>query len=84
MGTFLQILGKVWIIAAVAVVLNGYGATWYFHGFSSFGELLSPFNIGNWLAIILALLPGILLVQLGGRIKARHARDFKKSPPAPH
>jgi hypothetical protein len=46
MGKFLRIVGKVWCVAAVVVMLIGYAATWYFHGFWAFVDTLpGPFNV---------------------------------------
>jgi hypothetical protein len=80
-GKFLRIVGKVWCVGAVIVMLFGYGATWYFHGFGAFVETLpSPFNIANFIATMLALAPGIALIMLGNRIEARRASKESRPP----
>jgi hypothetical protein len=58
-----RVLGKVWIGLAFVVVLIGYAGTFMKRGFWALQELVNPFNIGNYIAVIITFLPGFLMLM---------------------
>ena len=58
-------LGWIWLTIAVALILLGYGMIAYEDGLGRLQAILSPFNVINWIAVIVTLLPGWGLLQLG-------------------
>ena len=64
-GKCLVWLGNGLIGLAFLVVLTGIVSGWYMHGFSWVRETLSPFNLWNFIATMIVLLPG-LCVRFGG------------------
>lgn len=69
MTRLLRAVGKLWIAAAFAVILIGYGSIWFFKGFSALLEVLSPWNVVNLIAVALTFAPGIVLLKLADRIE---------------
>lgn len=55
-------LGMAWIYLACFVMLIGYGAVVYQNGFMALVEMLSPYNIANYIVVVLTLAPGIWAV----------------------
>jgi hypothetical protein len=55
----LKVFGRVWMTLATIVILIGIAGTWMKGGFSAVQELMSPFNVVNYLAIFITLAPGI-------------------------
>jgi hypothetical protein len=49
----------VWLTLGSILILMGIAGTWMKGGFSAVQELLNPFNVIGYLAIILTLAPGI-------------------------
>lgn len=45
-----KMLGYGWLVLAVILILMGIAGVWIKEGFSGVQELLSPFNIINWLS----------------------------------
>jgi hypothetical protein len=44
-------------------------------GFAALQTMLSPFNLWNFVAVVLTLAPGFLLIRLGDWIMARRPRQ---------
>ena len=55
----LKVFGYVWLTAAGLLILAGIAGVWMEEGFSAIQDLLSPFNIVNWIVTLLTLAPGI-------------------------
>jgi hypothetical protein len=71
-GRALIVIGKAWLYLAAMVILLGYASILYFEGWGQLQQILSPFNLRNWLSVGITLLPGIGLVGLGAKLnKAR-------------
>ena len=74
MASTLILLGKAWLWGAAALTLLAYG----FWQMEKSGVL----SLSNGLEVFLVLLPGILLLILGRRLRARHEkfiRNFAES-----
>jgi hypothetical protein len=69
-----RILGFVWIGLAGAIVLFGYAMIWYMRGFGALQEVLSPFNLINYISVLLTFAPGFGLLVLGDWLERRRGR----------
>ena len=65
----LKALAYVWLSAATVLILAGYYGVWMKGGFSAVQELLSPFNVVNWLVTILTLAPGFVALAWANKLK---------------
>src|SRR5262249_58225813 len=63
-ATVVRVIGIVWLVLAGLIIAIGYASTLYWDGVRRLMEIASPFNLWNWLAIILTVGPGLLLLQL--------------------
>jgi hypothetical protein len=57
-------------LAAAFIALN-YVAIIYFEGWSKYQEIANPYNLINFVAVMLTLLPGIGLLQLSEYLQRR-------------
>ncbi len=57
-----RLLGKVWLGLGGTALAVGTAATWYFHGWRAYQDLMSPSNVGHVITVVIALGPGLLLV----------------------
>jgi hypothetical protein len=58
----LKILGYILLYTGVALIAFGILSIWWFEGFGAAQEVLSPFNVINYIATALTLAPGFLLI----------------------
>ncbi len=77
LARILNIAGNIWLALALAAILIGYigiviGEDTIWHGVKKLISILSPFNISNYIAIFLTLVPGIIMKTLANRIKKKH------------
>ena len=63
MRTFFKYLGYVWIICAAIVIALGSIGIFMDKGFSGIADLYNPFNVINYIAVMVTFLPGFLLIQ---------------------
>ena len=64
--------GYVWLVLAGAVVLAGIIGVWVFQGFRAMTALMSPFNVINYLAILVTLVaPGLLALMWADKLDRR-------------
>ena len=49
----------IWLTAAVLLILAGIVGTWMKGGLSAVQDLMSPFNVVNYIVTIITLAPGI-------------------------
>jgi len=61
-------IGNIWLILACLLIIIGYIAIVIIQGWSKLQDILSPFNIWNFLAVVITLAPGIGLKLLAKRI----------------
>ena len=67
----LKAFAYVWLAAAVLLILAGIVGTWMKGGFSAVQELMSPFNITNYIAIVITLAPGLGALAWADRLQAK-------------
>ena len=67
----------VWLCLAGSVIFASYIFIWYKHGFGKVQELLSPFNVVNYVVTIITLSPGIGAYMLAERLEQRSSPDAR-------
>jgi hypothetical protein len=71
MAKTLIVLGKAWLWAAAALTLLAYAYVWWTEGFWQM-EKSGMLSFSNALEVFAVLAPGILLLIVGRRLRARH------------
>ncbi|MGE3153691.1 MAG: hypothetical protein AB7G48_13255 [Nitrospiraceae bacterium] len=66
-----KVLGYVWLVLAGLLILVGIVGVWMKEGFSGVQDLLSPFNVANYVVTIITLAPGIGLLMLSDKLQAK-------------
>ena len=67
----LKVFGYIWLTAVGLLILAGAAGTWREGGFSAVQELLSLFNIVNWLVTVITLAPGFGALTWAKKLKTR-------------
>ena len=57
-------LGYILLYSAAAVVLGSLIMIWVNEGFSAVQEIMNPYNVVNFIATVLVLLPGLGMIKL--------------------
>ena len=55
----LKIFGYAWVVVGVIAIAIGIAGVWMKGGFSAVQDLMSPFNILNWVVMAITLGPGL-------------------------
>jgi len=74
MGKFVKVVGYALLFAGALFILAGYIGAYLKEGFAGVQDLLSPFNVWNFAAVILTLAPGAALVWLGDWLIGRRQK----------
>jgi len=69
----LKIFGYIWVTLAAVLILVGIVGVWMKGGFSAVQELLSPFNIVNWIVMVITLAPGIAALMWAEKLSQKQA-----------
>ena len=64
----LRICGLVWVYLAAAIILLSYGFILVQSGIWEFWRIVSPWNIWNWIAVLLTVSPGFFLIWLAEKL----------------
>ena len=64
--------GYIWLTGAVLLILAGIAGTWMKGGFSAVQDLLSPFNVVNWVFTVITLAPGLGALAWAEKLKAKN------------
>lgn len=67
----LKVFGYFWLALTCILIFAGIIGVWIENGFSSVLELLSPFNLWNWLATIITLAPAIGAFMLAEKLQRK-------------
>jgi len=67
----LKILGFTWLILAAILILIGIIGVWRAGGFGAVLDLLSPFNVANYIATALTLAPGMALLAVSDKLERK-------------
>jgi hypothetical protein len=68
----LKVFGYIWITLGVVLILIGIVGTWMKGGFSAVQGLMSPFNVINWLFMVITLAPGLGALIWAEKLKNKH------------
>ncbi|MCP4297961.1 MAG: hypothetical protein GY786_20425 [Proteobacteria bacterium] len=63
-ATYCKVLGYVWLVATGLLILLGISNVWMKEGFTGVQDLLSPYNAVNYIAMVIVVVPGIVLLKL--------------------
>ena len=66
-----RILGWTWIVASILVIIVGLAMTLFKEGLGALWDTLSSQNVANSIGLVLALAPGLVLLQLAEAIQQR-------------
>jgi len=55
----LRVFSIIWFVLAGLFIALNLISIWYFQGFGKLQEIMSPFNVINYIAIVITLSPGI-------------------------
>jgi len=69
--TYCKVLGYVWLVATGLLILVGISNVWMKEGLSGVQELLSPSNAVNYIAMAIAVIPGIVLLKLSENFRSK-------------
>jgi hypothetical protein len=73
----LRAFGYVWLALAGLMIIVGIIGVWMKDGFGGVQQLLSPFNVVNWLVTMVTLAPGIGALAWADKLEARRRRGTK-------
>ncbi len=63
-ATYCKVLGYIWLVVTGLIIVVGIAVVWTKEGLSGVQYLLSPSNVANYIAMAIALIPGIVLLKL--------------------
>ncbi len=70
-ATYCKVIGYVWLVVTGLLIVIGIGVVWTREGLSGVQYLLSPSNVVNYIAMAIALIPGIVLLKLSGSLQRK-------------
>ena len=70
-ATTCKVLGYIWLVLAGLLILAGTIGVWMKEGFSGVQDLLSPFNVANYIVMAITLAPGIGLLMLSNKLRSK-------------
>ncbi len=70
-AAYCKALGYIWLMVTGILILVGIGGIWMKEGFSGVQDLLSPSNVVNYIAMAIALIPGIVLLKLSKSLQRK-------------
>ena len=76
-ATVSKIIGYIWLVLAGPLILVGIYGVWMKEGFSGVQNLMSPFNVTNYIVMIITLAPGIGLLVLSEKLKTKFMQESK-------
>lgn len=68
----LKVFGYIWLTGAVLLILAGIVGTWMKGGFSAVQDLLSPFNVLNWVITVITLAPGLGALAWAEKLRTKN------------
>lgn len=69
----LKTFGYIWLTGAALLILAGIAGTWMKGGFSAVQDLLSPFNVVNWVVTVITVAPGLGALAWAEKLKVRNS-----------
>jgi hypothetical protein len=74
MAKVVRYAGSVWVALAMILILASYAMIVWHDGWWRLTEILSPYNIWNFAAVVITLSPGLGLLWLADWIEKRNPR----------
>lgn len=68
----LKVFAYIWLTAAVLLIFAGIAGTWMKDGFSAVQDLLSPFNVVNWVVTVITVAPGLGALAWAEKLKTKN------------
>ena len=68
---YCKVVGYVWLVATGLLILVGISNVWMKEGFSGVQDLLSPYNAVNYIAMVIVVVPGIVLLKLSENFRRK-------------
>jgi hypothetical protein len=72
----LRMIGMILTFLGLALISIGYASILYNKGFFALRDIMSPFNLWNWIAVLITLAPGIFFLQWSEKIKEKKLREY--------
>lgn len=60
---------KVWLVLAGLFIGGNLVSVWYFEGFSKVQEIISPFNVMNFIVVFITVAPGMAAHMLAEHLE---------------
>ncbi len=70
-ATYCKVLGYVWLVATGLLILVGISNVWMKEGFSGVQDMLSLSNAVNYIAMAIAVIPGVVLLKLSENLRSK-------------
>jgi hypothetical protein len=67
----LKIFGYIWLAGASLLIIVGIIGVWMKKGFSGVQELLSSYNVVNWLVTVITLAPGLGVLMWANKLEEK-------------
>ncbi len=70
-ATYCKVIGYIWLVVTGLLIVVGIVLVWMREGFSGVQNLLSLSNVVNYIAMAIALIPGIVLLKLSESLQRK-------------
>ncbi len=70
-ATVSKVLGYIWLMFASLLISVGIVGVWMKEGFSGVQDLMSPYNVTNYIVTVITLSPGIGLLMLSEKLQSK-------------
>lgn len=77
MARLCRVLGTVWLFLTALMIIASLAMIWRNEGFSAVQEIMSPFNVLNFIVTAVVAAPGVALLMLADRLE-RSAREITR------
>jgi len=74
----LKVFGYIWLTAAMLFILACLAVVYMKRGLPELLEILSPFNVLNWIVTVITLSPGIAALALAERLKRKNVANDRR------
>ena len=74
----LKVFGYIWLTAAMLFILACLAVVYMKWGLPELLEILSPFNVLNWIVTVITLSPGIAALALAERLKRKNVANDRR------
>ncbi len=75
LAKIVKVLGHIFLWGGFTLIVIGYVGIVITNGFGALQETLSPFNVWNWIVVMLTLAPGVLLLTWAKKLEGNQQGD---------